>query len=131
MRELMEKHRDNPTCFECHRRIDPLGLAMENFDHVGVWRERYAKKSLIDPSGKMVDGTPIDGPDSIRNYLLKRTNQFTHCLSEKLFIYALGRRISFTDREDIDRIVLEVSEQGFGLQELIQKIVASETFQSK
>ena len=131
MRELMEKHRDNPTCFECHRRIDPLGLAMENFDHVGVWRERYAKKSLIDPSGKMVDGTPIDGPDSIRNYLLKRTNQFTHCLSEKLFIYALGRRISFTDREDIDRIVLEVSEQGFGLQELIQKIVTSETFQSK
>ncbi|MBR00288.1 MAG: hypothetical protein CMO60_05450, partial [Verrucomicrobiales bacterium] len=77
MRKLMEKHRDNPTCFECHRRIDPLGLAMENFDHVGVWRERYAKKSLIDPSGKMVDGTPIGGPDSIRNYLLKRTNQFT------------------------------------------------------
>lgn len=131
MPELMERHRDNPTCFECHRRIDPLGLAMENFDHVGVWREQYSKKSQIDPSGEMADGTRIGGSDGVRKYLLDRPDQFSRCLTEKLFVYALGRRLSFTDREDIDRIVAQMPKRGFGLRELVHQIVASETFQSK
>lgn len=131
MRELMEKHRNNPTCFECHRKIDPLGLSMEHYDHVGAWRDRYAKRLPIDGSGKMPDGTSIDGPPGIKEYLKARPDQFTRCLTEKLFIYALGRRLSFTDRDDVDRIVNLMPKLDYGLRELIIQVVASEPFRSK
>ncbi len=131
IRALMEKHRDNPTCYECHRKIDPIGLSMEHYDYVGVWRDRYAKRLPIDGSGEMPDGTAINGPKGIKQYLLARPNQFTRCLTEKLFIYAMGRRISFTDRDDIDRIVEVMSKRNYGLRELIQQIVVSEPFHTK
>ncbi|MDP6447207.1 MAG: DUF1592 domain-containing protein, partial [Pirellulaceae bacterium] len=131
IRQLMEKHRNNPTCFECHRRIDPLGLAMENFDHVGAWRRRYGKSLTIDASGELPDGTAISGPAGIKQHLLQRPNQFTRCLTEKLMVYALGRRLSFTDRDDIDQIVDAMPKHGYGLRELIQQVVASDAFGSK
>ena len=131
IRELMEKHRNNATCFECHRKIDPLGLAMEPYDFLGRWRDRYAKKIPLNATGNMPDGTAINGPVGIRDYLKKRPAQFTRCLTEKLWVYAMGRRISFTDRDDIDRIVAALPKHGYGLQELIHQIVASEPFHSK
>ncbi len=131
IRALMEKHRNNPTCYECHRKIDPLGLSMEHYDYIGVWRDRYTKKLPIDGSGEMPDGTAINGPTGIKEYLKARPDQFTRCLTEKLFIYAMGRRISFTDRDDIDRIVAIMPKHNYGLRELIQLVVASEPFQSK
>jgi hypothetical protein len=131
IRAQMEKHRDNPTCFECHRKIDPLGLSMEHYDYVGAWRERYSKRLAIDGSGMMPDGTAIKGPGGIRKYLAARPAQFTRCLVEKLFVYALGRRISFTDRDDIDRIVSSMPRYKYGLRELIQQVVASEAFHTK
>ena len=131
IREQMVKHRENATCFECHRRIDPLGLSMEHYDFLGRWRDRYDKRLPIDASGNMPDGTVLNGPDGVRDYLRQRPEQFTRCLTEKLLVYALGRRISFTDRDDIDRIVGDMPEHRHGLRELIQRIVASEPFQSK
>jgi hypothetical protein len=131
MRELMEKHRNNPTCFECHRKIDPLGLSMEHYDHIGAWRERYAKRLPIDGSGEMPDGIFIEGPSGIKSYLKARPDQFTHCLTEKLFVYALGRRLNFTDRDDLDAIVTQMPKLDYGLQELILQVVASEPFRSK
>ena len=131
IRAQMEKHRNNPTCHECHRKIDPLGLSMEHYDYVGAWRERYTKRLAIDGSGVMPDGTAIKGPAGIKRYLAARPGQFTRCLAEKLFIYALGRRISFTDRDDIDRIVASMPMHNYGLRELIQQIVASEAFHTK
>jgi hypothetical protein len=131
IRALMEKHRNNPTCFECHRKIDPLGLSMEHYDYIGVWRDRYNKKLPIDGSGKMPDGTVINGPTGIKQYLSTRPEQFTRCLTEKLFIYAMGRRISFIDRDDIDRIVAVMPRHSYGLRELIQQVVASEPFHTK
>ena len=131
IRQLMEKHRNNPTCFECHRKIDPLGLSMENFDYVGVWRDRYSKSLAIDASGELPDGTAIAGPRGIKKYLLDRPDQFTQCLTEKLLIYALGRRLSFTDRDDIDRIVNSMPKHNYGLRELIRQIVESEAFRTK
>jgi len=127
----MEKHRSNATCFECHRKIDPLGISMENYDFLGRWRDRYSKRLPIDATGKMPDGTAINGPAGIRNYLKQKPDQFTRCLTEKLLIYALGRRISFNDRDDIDRIVGAMPELRYGMRELIQQIVASEPFHSK
>jgi len=131
IRALMEKHRNNPTCFECHRKIDPLGLSMEHYDYIGIWRDRYNKKLPIDGSGKMPDGTAINGPTGIKQYLSTRPEQFTRCLTEKLFIYGMGRRISFIDRDDIDRIVAAMPRHNYGLRELIQQVVASEPFHTK
>ena len=96
-----------------------------------VFRENYSKKLPIDTSGKMPDGTVIHGPDGIRKYLGQRPDQFAHCLTEKLFVYALGRRISFTDRDDIDRIVSELPKHDYGLRELVHQVIASEPFHSK
>jgi hypothetical protein len=131
IRELMLRHRTIPTCNECHKKIDPIGLALENFDHIGRFRTRYAKKSLIDPSGEMPDGTKFNGAAGIRGYLLARPQQFTKCLTEKLLTYALGRRLAFTDRTEIDRIVGMSAKRGYGFRDLIQHIVASQAFQLK
>ena len=131
IRELMAKHRTIPTCNECHRKIDPIGLALENFDHLGRFRGRYSKQARIDPSGEMPDGSKFDGPDGIRDYLLARPNQFTKCLTEKLMIYALGRRLSFTDRGDIDSIVASAAKNGYGFRDLVKRVVASEAFHTK
>ena len=115
---LMEKHRNNPTCYECHRKIDPLGLSMEHYDYIGAWRDRYTKKLPIDGSGEMPDGTAINGPAGIKQYPSARPDQCTRCLTEKLFIYAMGRRISFTDRDDIDRIVAIMPGHNHGLRSM-------------
>ena len=114
------------TSLETRRWILPKGWPKKGFDAEGTaldeaWEEagirpvgsgrgligryRYTKRLPIDASGKMPDGTAINGPSGIRKYLLARPEQFTRCLTEKLFVYALGRQISFTDRDDIDRIV--------------------------
>jgi hypothetical protein len=131
IRQLMEKHRNNPTCYECHRKIDPIGLSLENYDYVGAWRDRYSKQRPIDSSGELPDGTTIPGPGGIKTFLLDRPEQFTQCLTEKLFVYALGRRLSFADRDDIDQIVSAIPKHNYGFRELIQQIVASEAFHIK
>lgn len=131
IRDLMDKHRNNPTCYECHRKMDPLGLAMENFDHVGVWRDRYGKKLPINAQGEMPDGAVFDGADGIRAYLNARPDQFTHCLTEKMLTYALGRRLGFTDRDDLDRIAQAVARSDYNLRELVHQIAASEVFRTK
>ncbi len=131
IRQQMERHRSNTACFECHRKIDPLGLSMEHYDFLGRWRDRYTKRLPIDATGKMPDGTTVNGSAGIRSYLKQKPDQFTRCLTEKLFIYALGRRLSFSDRDDIDRIVAAMPKHRYGLRELIQRIVASEPFHSK
>lgn len=131
IRELMEKHRENPTCYECHRKMDPLGLAMENFDHVGAWRDRYSKSLPIDSKGEMPDGFALKGAEGIRDYLMERPDRFTRCLTEKLLVYALGRRLSFIDRDDIDRIVSTLPDQRYGLRELVHQTVAADAFKHK
>ncbi len=131
IRELMAKHRTIQTCNECHRKIDPIGLAMENFDHLGRFRDRYSKHARIDPSGEMPDGSKFDGPDGIRAYLLARPDQFTKCLTEKLMTYALGRRLAFVDRGDIDGIVSEAATKRYGFRDLIKLVVASQAFRTK
>jgi hypothetical protein len=104
---------------------------MENYNQVGAWRDRYSEKLPIDSSGELPDGTLIRGPHGIKKYLLDRPDQFTRCLTEKLFVYALGRSLSFTDRDDIDRIVLTLPRESYGFRDLIQQIVSSEAFHTK
>ena len=83
VRERMEEHRKNPACSGCHNIMDPLGFSLENFDAVGAWRSRSESGAPIDASGKLVDGTVVDGPVSLRNALLARSGAFTQTLTEK------------------------------------------------
>ena len=79
----------------------------------------------------MPDGTTFEGAEGIRAYLLNRPDQFAHCLTEKLMVYGLGRRLSFTDQDDIDQIVSTLKQQGGGLRDLVHLVIQSEPFQSK
>ena len=90
VRARLEMHRTTPTCASCHRVMDPLGFALENFDGIGEWRVKEAG-GTIDPSGQLADGTPVDGPVALRKALLKRPELFVRTLTEKLMTYGLGR----------------------------------------
>ena len=131
IRQKMEKHRSTATCYECHRKIDPFGLALENYDHLGVWRDSYNKALPIDSTVELPDGSRLTGPTGIKQFILARPEQFTRCLTEKLLVYALGRRLSFNDRDDVEHIVQQVSQQQYGLRTLIHQIVSSKVFHSK
>ncbi len=128
IRELLEKHRGNTTCAECHRKIDPLGFALENFDAVGKWREKYKGNLDIDAAGKLPGGGGFTTLPEFRRLLLMRKDQFNRCLTEKLLTYALGRQLGINDRPEIDHILAQLDENN-GLRDLIQLIVTSETFQ--
>ena len=131
IREMMEKHRKIPTCYECHRKIDPFGLALENYDHLGTWRDSYSKGLSIDSSVQLSEGTTLKGPTGIKEYILARPEQFTRCLTEKLLVYALGRRLTVADRTDINHVVAELPKHDYGFRQLIHLIVASKAFNSK
>jgi hypothetical protein len=128
IREQLEKHRKNATCAECHRKIDPLGFALENFDAVGGWRDEYEKKTPIDAAGKLPSGDSFRTASEFRKLLVDREDQFTHCLTEKLMIYALGRELEIGDRPAIDKILAELNSRKAGLRDLIRLVVMSKSF---
>ena len=128
IRDQLLKHRNVATCAECHRKIDPLGFALENYDAIGGWRDEYDGKVSIDSSGKLPDGDSFETPAEFQDALLRRKDQFTRCITEKLLAYALGRKLEVSDRPVIDEIVREISSSGKGLRDLIQEIVASRSF---
>ncbi|MCZ6673695.1 MAG: DUF1592 domain-containing protein [Verrucomicrobia bacterium] len=129
IREQLAKHRDVPTCAECHRKIDPLGFALENFDATGMWRTDYGKKELrIDATGTLPNGDSFKSVPEFRNLMIQREDQFTRCLTEKLMTYALGRDLELGDRAVIDRILTGLNEGQGGLQDLVQAVVLSESF---
>ena len=93
MRERMEQHRANPACAVCHRMMDPLGFALENFDGLGRWRDTGRRRSAIDASGVLPDGTTFNGPASLREVLLGKKDLFVETFTERLLTYALGRGV--------------------------------------
>jgi len=128
IRDQLLKHRNVATCAECHRKIDPLGFALENYDAIGGWRDEYDGKVMIDPSGKLPDGDSFENRAEFQEALLRRKDQFTRCITEKLLAYALGRELEVSDRPVIDEVVQEISSPEKGLHDLIQEIVASRSF---
>lgn len=106
VRERMEVHRANPMCRSCHRVIDPIGLALENFDVTGVWRI-HDNGSPVDASGQLYDGTALDGPVALRAALLNRREVVLRTFTENLMAYGLGRRVEYYDMPTIRRIVRE------------------------
>ena len=131
MRERMEQHRENPVCASCHRVMDPLGLALENFDAIGRWRGHMPGGSAIDASGTMPDGTAFDGPAELRGLLVRDREQFATVVTEKLLIYALGRGIEYYDAPAVRQIVRGSAADDYGLASLVVGVVQSTPFRMR
>jgi mono/diheme cytochrome c family protein len=127
VRERMEQHRANPSCMSCHKVIDPLGLALENFDITGKWR---ANDSLVpvDAKGQLYDGMPMDGPAGLRAALLKHQDVFLLSFTEHLMTYALGRRIESYDMPVVRAIIRDAAKHNYRMSAFITGITASAPF---
>jgi mono/diheme cytochrome c family protein len=130
LRARMELHRRTPTCASCHRVMDPLGFALENFDGVGEWRVKEVG-GAIDPVGQLADGAPVDGPVALRKALLKRPEMFVRTLSQKLMTYGLGRGMESRDRPLIRAIARDAAKQNYRFSSIVLGIVKSAPFQMK
>jgi len=132
VRAIMEQHRAKPSCNACHGVMDPLGFALENFDAIGEWRtkDRYAGDS-IDPSGTLVDGTPIRGAVDLRAALIKRPQQFVQTITEKLMTYALGRAVEAHDMPAVRKIVRDTARDNYRFSSIVKGIVTSMPFQMR
>jgi hypothetical protein len=132
VREMIARHRANPVCASCHSVMDPLGLALENFDATGMWRDRdrYAG-AAIDASGVLPDGTPITGPDDLRTALLRRPEQFAQTFTEGLLTYATGRKLEYYDMPTVRRIVRGAAASEYRFSALVQAVVRSDQFRMR
>lgn len=130
MREILIKHRDTPACFECHRKIDPPGFALENFDPIGRWRDNYRKNVPIESSGELANGTAFTNVVGLKNALIERKAQFAHMFTERLLTYACGRRMETLDRPAIDEILQATAETEYPFADLIEKVVQSPPFRT-
>ena|SRR5579871_2175808 len=131
IREIMEAHRANPTCNACHGVMDPLGFSLENFDTIGTFRsmDRFTR-TKIDTSGKLVDGTAVNGPSDLRNALMTRSDQFAQTFSEKLMMYALGRGVEYFDMPSVRKIMKDGKRDNFKFSSIVMGIVSAPEFQS-
>lgn len=130
MREQMVEHRANAVCASCHKTMDPIGLALENFDAVGAWRTRDAG-SPIDASGELADGTKVNGVVDLRNAIVSRPELFAGTLTEKLLIYALGRGLDYRDMPTVRGIVHEAAQNNYRMSSVILGVVRSTPFQMR
>jgi mono/diheme cytochrome c family protein len=130
VRQRMEQHRINPACVSCHKMMDPIGFALENFDAVGQWRTKDGR-SLVDPSGELVDGTKIQGPANLRQALLRYSDQFVRTVTERLLTYGLGRGVEHYDMPVVRSVVRDAARDNYRFASLISGIVKSAPFQMK
>lgn len=130
LRQRLEIHRQDPVCASCHSIMDPMGLALENYDLVGRWRD-YDSGHAIDASGMLVDGTVIVGPEDLKAALLARSELFVTAFTEKLLSYALGRITQYYDMPAVRSVVNGARENDYRFSELVKGIVLSEPFQKK
>jgi hypothetical protein len=153
LREQLEKHRSVPSCAGCHAQIDPPGFALESFDVVGGWRDRYRSLGVgdkverfvdpgrrirvayrdgkpVDASGVTADGAAFRDVREFKKLILRDPDGLTRALAGKLLAYGLGRGMGFSDREDLDRIVAAVRGKRYGFRSLVHEVVQSATFRS-
>ena len=131
MRERMAQHRTNPSCASCHQLMDPPGLALENFDAVGRWREVDHTFASIDNSGVLPDGTRFAGAAGLRRVLLDRSDLFVATFIEKLMTYALGRGVEYYDMPTVRAIGRDAARHDNRFSSIIMGIVASPAFQMR
>lgn len=130
LKERIENHRNHAACLSCHAKIDPWGIAFENYDELGRWRTAINGKA-VDPNSLLFNNQPLNGMPGLKQFLLEnRQDQFVRALTHKLTTYALGRPLTFADRAHVDTITREVRQQGDGLATMVRRIATSELFQS-
>ena len=130
MPELLAKHRDNPACYACHQRIDPLGLAFENFDPTGRWRDTDQGQP-IDARGVLVDGAKFDGIEGLKTLLISRKEEFARCFVEQMLAYALGRKLEFYDEPTVMRIVQAVAKDDYKFSRVVVEVAKSYPFRHR
>jgi hypothetical protein len=132
VREIMEQHRAKPSCNACHGVMDPLGFALENFDAIGAWRAKDVDAGTpIDASGKLVDGTAVNGPNDLRQALLKHPEQFAQTVTEKLMTFALGRSVEYFDMPTIRKIVRDAAKDNYKFSSIVLGIAKSAPFEMR
>ena len=133
LRARLEEHRAKPTCFSCHGVMDPLGLALENFNAVGQFRAHDPDTlTLIDAAGQLPDGTAIKGPDDLRRALVDRPDhQFVQALTENLLTYALGRSLDYRDMPLVRRIVRQAASDNYRFKSIVLGVVSSDAFRKR
>ena len=130
MRDRMEEHRKSPACSGCHKLMDPIGLALENFDGIGRWRT-VDNGAIIDPASQLADGTNIAGPVALRQALLRRPDMFARNMTEMLLSYGIGHGIEYYDMPFVRAIVKDAERSGYTFSSLVLGIVKSAPFQSR
>jgi hypothetical protein len=139
IREQLAKHRQVAVCSWCHIKIDPPGFALENFDVIGGWREKYRVISgpnaalkrdgpKVEADAALPDGRAFQNIDELKKLLLEDKNQVARCLTEKLLVYATGRTPRFSDRAVVAEIVARIQARDYGLRSLIHEVVQSRIF---
>ena len=131
MRERLAAHRANPVCANCHRTIDPVGFALENFDALGRWRDHEGDTASIDVSGGLPGVGEFDGIEGLEAGLLSRPDLFAGTITEKLLTFALGRGVEHYDQPAVRRILRETEPEGYRLSSLVVGIVKSVPFQMR
>ena len=127
VRERMEEHRSNPACMSCHQVIDPLGLALENFDATGAWRIKD-NGSEVESTGVLYDGTVMEGAAGLRAALLGRPEVFLGTFTQNLMAYALGRRVEYTDIPTVRKIIRQAVADGYQISSLVLGVINSSAF---
>jgi mono/diheme cytochrome c family protein len=130
MRDRMEEHRKSPACSGCHKLMDPIGLALENFDGIGRWRT-VDNGAIIDPASELADGTRIDGPVALRQAILRNPDMFARNMTEMLLSYGLGHGIEHHDMPFVRAIVKDAERSGYKFSSLVLGIVKSTPFRSR
>ncbi|MBD3672543.1 MAG: DUF1592 domain-containing protein [Planctomycetaceae bacterium] len=138
IRERLARHSADQTCYVCHRNIDPHGFALEQFDPIGRWRDRYSAPKgkgsapKVDPSGKLLSGETFQDFDSFKRVLVEtRLDLMTRGLIEKLLAYSTGRHMTRSDRFEVEEILARVKNDNYGLQTIVIEVLTSETFRSR
>ena len=131
LKERIEDHRNHAACMSCHAKIDPWGIAFENYDFLGRWRTQINGKP-VDASSRLFNNEPLNGMDGLKRFLLKnRQDQFVRAMVHKMSVYALGRPLTFADRGGVEAIAGKVRREGDGLATLVMQVVTSELFLSQ
>jgi hypothetical protein len=139
VRERLDEHRTSENCASCHVRVDPFGMALENYDAIGMWRERQNGEGMrgdkgspaLDVSGKLPDAREFKTVQEFKAALLAEKEKFVKGFTEKLLCYALGRPIGYGDHLTVEQIMAYSAKHEYRLQEIIQATVASAFFQTK
>jgi hypothetical protein len=132
VRERLEQHRSQKSCKGCHGVIDPLGFALENFDVVGAWRDKDRDAGMvIDASGKLSSGVPVQNPDQLNKALLARPDQFIQAFTEKLMTFALGRGLRYQDMPAVRAIVRDAARDNYRFEAIVKGVVHSPAFQMR